>query len=72
MAVLGRLRHPNIVPLNAYYYARDEKLLVYEYMPNGSLFSVLHGKSSLSLCLSRSPTSASPVHCIVDSFCWLD
>jgi len=46
MAVLGRLRHPNIVPLNAYYYARDEKLLVYEYMPNGSLFSVLHGKSS--------------------------
>ncbi|KAM0850556.1 hypothetical protein ACQ4PT_053004 [Festuca glaucescens] len=43
MAVLGRLRHPNIVPLNAYYYARDEKLLVYEFMPNGSLFSLLHG-----------------------------
>ncbi|XP_066312068.1 probable leucine-rich repeat receptor-like protein kinase At1g68400 [Miscanthus floridulus] len=43
MAVLGCLHHPNIVPLNAYYYARDEKLLVYEYMPNGSLFSVLHG-----------------------------
>ncbi|TVU22068.1 hypothetical protein EJB05_31745, partial [Eragrostis curvula] len=47
MAVLGRLRHPNVVPLKAYYYARDEKLLVYEYMPNGSLFSLLHGKSSL-------------------------
>ncbi|KAE8773409.1 putative atypical receptor-like kinase MARK [Hordeum vulgare] len=46
MAVLGRLRHPNVVPLNAYYYARDEKLLVYEFMPNGSLFSLLHGKSS--------------------------
>nr|CAB3476399.1 unnamed protein product [Digitaria exilis] len=46
MAVLGRLRHPNIVPLTAYYYARDEKLLVYEYMPNGSLFSLLHSKSS--------------------------
>uniref|UniRef100_A0A0D9UWG3 Protein kinase domain-containing protein n=1 Tax=Leersia perrieri TaxID=77586 RepID=A0A0D9UWG3_9ORYZ len=46
MAVLGRLRHPNIVPLNAYYYARDEKLLVYEFMPNGSLFSLLHGKPS--------------------------
>uniref|UniRef100_A0ACD5VM85 Uncharacterized protein n=1 Tax=Avena sativa TaxID=4498 RepID=A0ACD5VM85_AVESA len=43
MAVLGRLRHPNVVPLNAYYYARDEKLLVYEFMPNGSLFSLLHG-----------------------------
>ncbi|KAL6626685.1 hypothetical protein ACP70R_030411 [Stipagrostis hirtigluma subsp. patula] len=43
MAVLGRLRHPNIVPLHAYYYARDEKLLVYEFMPNGSLFALLHG-----------------------------
>ncbi|CAO2198843.1 unnamed protein product [Urochloa humidicola] len=43
MVVLGRLRHPNVVPLTAYYYARDEKLLVYEYMPNGSLFSLLHG-----------------------------
>jgi hypothetical protein len=49
MAVLGWLRHPNIVPLNAYYYARDEKLLVYEYMPNGSLFSLVHGKSPLLL-----------------------
>ncbi|XP_073000217.1 probable leucine-rich repeat receptor-like protein kinase At1g68400 [Typha latifolia] len=40
---LGRLRHPNIVPLTAYYYAREEKLLVYDFMPNGSLFSLLHG-----------------------------
>jgi hypothetical protein len=60
MAMLGRLRHPNIVPLNAYYYARDEKLLVYEYMPNGSLFSVLHGKSSL--CLSRPLSLTSALH----------
>ncbi|XP_068636455.1 probable leucine-rich repeat receptor-like protein kinase At1g68400 [Aristolochia californica] len=43
LEVLGRLRHPNIVTLKAYYYARDEKLLVYEYMQNGSLFSLLHG-----------------------------
>jgi len=49
MDMLGLLRHPNIMLLNAYYYAHDEKLLVYEYMPNGSLFSVLHGKSSLRL-----------------------
>ncbi|KAL6007547.1 hypothetical protein ACLOJK_033045 [Asimina triloba] len=42
MEILGRLKHPNIVMLKAYYYARDEKLLVYEYMPNGSLFSLLH------------------------------
>ncbi|KAL4179044.1 hypothetical protein AMTRI_Chr13g118130 [Amborella trichopoda] len=43
MDVLGRLRHPNLVSLRAYYFARDEKLLVYDYMPNGSLFSLLHG-----------------------------
>lgn len=40
---VGRLRHGNVVPLKAYYFARDEKLLVYEYMPNGSLFWLLHG-----------------------------
>ncbi|XP_043696311.1 probable leucine-rich repeat receptor-like protein kinase At1g68400 [Telopea speciosissima] len=43
MELLGRLRHPNVVSLKAYYYARDEKLLVYAYMPNGSLFWLLHG-----------------------------
>ncbi|KAK9276854.1 hypothetical protein L1049_006391 [Liquidambar formosana] len=43
MEVLGRLRHPNVVSLKAYYFARDEKLLVYDYMPNGNLFWLLHG-----------------------------
>ncbi|XP_015942018.1 probable leucine-rich repeat receptor-like protein kinase At1g68400 [Arachis duranensis] len=43
MELLGRLRHQNIVSLRAYYFARDEKLLVYDYMPNGSLFWLLHG-----------------------------
>ncbi|KAM1329130.1 hypothetical protein ACFX15_012754 [Malus domestica] len=32
MAVLGQLSHPNIVSLKAYYFAREEKLLVYDYM----------------------------------------
>ncbi|XP_047342158.1 probable leucine-rich repeat receptor-like protein kinase At1g68400 [Impatiens glandulifera] len=43
MEVLGRLRHPNLVTLKAYYFARDEKLLVYDYMPNANLFWLLHG-----------------------------
>ncbi|KVH96274.1 probable leucine-rich repeat receptor-like protein kinase At1g68400 [Cynara cardunculus var. scolymus] len=43
MEVLGRLRHPNVVSLKAYYFARDEKLLVYDYMSNGNLFWLLHG-----------------------------
>ncbi|KAL5553128.1 hypothetical protein UlMin_040529 [Ulmus minor] len=43
MEVLGRIRHANLVSLRAYYFAREEKLLVYDYMPNGSLFWLLHG-----------------------------
>lgn len=47
MEVLGRLRHPNLVSLKAYYFARDEKLLVNDFMPNGNLFWLLHGKHYL-------------------------
>ncbi|CAN1853055.1 Inactive leucine-rich repeat receptor-like serine/threonine-protein kinase At1g60630 [Linum perenne] len=42
MEVIGRLRHPNLVPLRAYFQAKEERLLVYDYFPNGSLFSLLH------------------------------
>lgn len=44
MDVVGRLRHPNLVPLRAYFHAKQERLLVYDYQPNGSLFSLIHGK----------------------------
>ncbi|KAK4779874.1 hypothetical protein SAY87_015980 [Trapa incisa] len=47
MEILGRLRHPNLVSLRAYYFAREEKLLVYDYMPNGSLFWLLHGNRGI-------------------------
>ncbi|KAG2686465.1 hypothetical protein I3843_09G007100 [Carya illinoinensis] len=43
MDVIGKLKHPNIVRFRAYYYAKEEKLLVYDYLPNGSLHSLLHG-----------------------------
>ncbi|KAI5057118.1 hypothetical protein GOP47_0027133 [Adiantum capillus-veneris] len=43
MLVLGQLQHPNIVPLLAYYYAKDEKFLVIEHVGQGSLYSILHG-----------------------------
>lgn len=46
MEAVGKLRHPNLVPLKAYYYAREEKLLVYEYQPTGSLYTLLHGRCS--------------------------
>ncbi|XP_021717384.1 inactive leucine-rich repeat receptor-like serine/threonine-protein kinase At1g60630 [Chenopodium quinoa] len=43
LEVLGKLNHPNIVPLRAYFQAKEERLLVYDYFPNGSLFSLVHG-----------------------------
>ncbi|XP_066338919.1 probable leucine-rich repeat receptor-like protein kinase IMK3 [Miscanthus floridulus] len=45
-AVLGRIRHPNLLALRAYYLGpKGEKLLVFDYMPNGSLHSFLHARA---------------------------
>lgn len=44
MDTIGRVgQHPNVVPLRAYYYSKDEKLLVYDYISGGSLSMLLHG-----------------------------
>ncbi|XP_062026597.1 probable inactive receptor kinase At1g48480 [Rosa rugosa] len=40
---VGAMDHESLVPLRAYYFSRDEKLLVYDYMPMGSLSALLHG-----------------------------
>ncbi|CAN6467588.1 unnamed protein product [Victoria cruziana] len=48
MEIVGRVgSHPNVVPLRAYYYSKDEKLLVYDYVPAGSLSSHLHGNKGV-------------------------
>lgn len=49
---VGAMDHGNLVPLRAYYYSRDEKLLVYDYMPMGSLSALLHGQclSYITIC----------------------
>ncbi|XP_073130605.1 inactive leucine-rich repeat receptor-like serine/threonine-protein kinase At1g60630 [Henckelia pumila] len=52
--IVGRLRHPNLVPLRAYFQAKEERLLVYDYFPNGSLFSLVHG--------SRGSAGSKPLH----------
>ena len=43
MRRFGRLRHRNILTPLAYHFRREEKLLVSEYIPKGSLLYVLHG-----------------------------
>lgn len=40
---IGRLRNRHLVSLRAYYYSKEEKLLVHEYLPLGSLAAALHG-----------------------------
>ncbi|RWR93216.1 Protein kinase domain-containing protein [Cinnamomum micranthum f. kanehirae] len=44
MEVVGRIRHENLVGLRAYYYSKDEKLMVYDYYCQGSVSSMLHAK----------------------------
>lgn len=46
---IGRVHHPNVVRLRAYYYANDEKLLVSDFIRNGSLYTALHGGPSNEL-----------------------
>ncbi|XP_031276946.1 probable inactive receptor kinase At2g26730 [Pistacia vera] len=42
MEKIDQVKHPNVLPPVAYYCSNQEKLLVYEYQPNGSLFKLLH------------------------------
>ncbi|XP_028116506.1 L-type lectin-domain containing receptor kinase V.9-like [Camellia sinensis] len=44
IATIGRLRHPNLVRLLGYSRHKQELLLVYDYMPNGSLDKFLYGQ----------------------------
>lgn len=46
---VGKMVHHNLVPLRGYYFSRDEKLVVYDYMPMGSLSALLHGILSFML-----------------------
>ncbi|XP_022725052.1 probable inactive receptor kinase At2g26730 [Durio zibethinus] len=41
--IIADQKHPNLLPLLAYYYSKDEKLFVYRYAKNGNIFNRLHG-----------------------------
>ncbi|ONK69466.1 uncharacterized protein A4U43_C05F23240 [Asparagus officinalis] len=43
MERLDRAKHPRVLSAIAFYCSKQEKLVVYEYKPNGSLFKLLHG-----------------------------
>ncbi|KAH9625779.1 hypothetical protein KSS87_010744 [Heliosperma pusillum] len=44
MEVVGNIKHDNVVALRAYYYSKEEKLMVYDYFSAGNLSTMLHGK----------------------------
>ncbi|XP_057428506.1 probable LRR receptor-like serine/threonine-protein kinase At2g24230 [Lotus japonicus] len=39
---LGRIKHPNLVPLTGYCVAGDQRIAIYEYMENGNLQNLLY------------------------------
>uniref|UniRef100_A0ACD6AJT0 Uncharacterized protein n=1 Tax=Avena sativa TaxID=4498 RepID=A0ACD6AJT0_AVESA len=39
---LGRIKHPNLVPLTGYCLAGDQRIAIYEYMENGNLHNLMH------------------------------
>jgi hypothetical protein len=50
---MGTWRHANVVGLRAFYASTEELLLVFDYMPTGSLHSLLHGEQRASFLVAR-------------------
>ncbi|XP_073038228.1 probable inactive receptor kinase At2g26730 [Primulina eburnea] len=48
MRRLNQVKHPHVLPAIAFYSSRQEKLLVYEYQKNGSLFRLIHNDGNHS------------------------
>ncbi|XP_047324295.1 receptor protein kinase-like protein ZAR1 [Impatiens glandulifera] len=54
---IGRLKHPNVVKLRAYYWSPHEKLLINDFISNGNLASALHGRTRIQPPFSLSWSS---------------
>ncbi|KVI07186.1 Protein kinase, catalytic domain-containing protein [Cynara cardunculus var. scolymus] len=52
--ILGRVRHKNLLGLRGFYAGGDERLIVYDYMPNHSLLTHLHGQLAADCLLDWS------------------
>ncbi|XP_015940442.1 probable leucine-rich repeat receptor-like protein kinase At1g68400 [Arachis duranensis] len=42
MQVLGELKHENLVEIISFYHSEEQKLIIHEFISNGSLFDLLH------------------------------
>ncbi|CAF1720806.1 unnamed protein product [Brassica oleracea] len=50
MEMIGMIRHENVAELKAYYFSKDDKLAVYSYYTQGSLFQMLHVNRVWRIC----------------------
>lgn len=50
MTRIGSLSHPNVLPPLAFHYSMEEKLLISDFVENGSLASHLHGTFVIFFC----------------------
>ncbi|KAI4327408.1 hypothetical protein L6164_019874 [Bauhinia variegata] len=48
--VIAKLTHPNLVRIRGFYWGIDEKLIIYDFVPNGSLANVRYRKVGSSPC----------------------
>ncbi|KAK3040138.1 hypothetical protein RJ639_027864, partial [Escallonia herrerae] len=68
--ILGRVRHKNLLGLRGFYAGGDERLIVYDYMPNHSLITHLHGQLAAD-CLLDWPRRMSIVIGSADGLAYL-
>ncbi|CAI9110232.1 OLC1v1010225C1 [Oldenlandia corymbosa var. corymbosa] len=48
--VIAKLIHPNLVKIRGFYWGVDEKLIIYDFVPNGSLANARYRKAGSSPC----------------------
>nr|XP_043617168.1 probable LRR receptor-like serine/threonine-protein kinase At4g37250 [Erigeron canadensis] len=48
--VIAKLVHPNLVRIRGFYWGADEKLVIYDYVPHGSLANARYRKAGSSPC----------------------
>lgn len=49
--MIASYKHANLLPILAYCYSKEEKLLVFKYAENGNLFNRIHGKLATYLVI---------------------
>ncbi|KAI5057452.1 hypothetical protein GOP47_0027467 [Adiantum capillus-veneris] len=52
MQVLGSIKHRNLLELQGYYWTPQLQLLIYDFIPNGNLYTRLHERTQTGLPLS--------------------